>query len=168
MNMQLITNDMLVEKYGDMHNGIQVFSKGRPVGYLSDLRMAYSKDQSKRKKQKEYNNKVTEARRDAMPDAVNEALDYFKSHFSKYDCEVFINISQPNIHINECKCYIIIDPIYGLHRLGIHNPNKSADDMASEVGMNFKISNSNSPHHILINGLDYDAIVETITQLCLK
>lgn len=54
MNMQLITNDMVVTAFGDTTDGIRVFKKGRPVGYLTDLRVTLAKNLKKKVKQKEY------------------------------------------------------------------------------------------------------------------
>lgn len=164
MNMQLITNEMLVEKYGDRHDGICVYNGGKTVGYLTDLRIAFAKDQKKRKKQKEYNNQTTEKRRELMGYAVEEMKQYLETHLCKYGAEVMINISQPNVHLNGHKCYITVEPIYGAHRLGIQHASMTADEMANEV--EFKISASDAPHHILMNGLTPDDIVETIIKLC--
>jgi cellobiose phosphorylase len=165
MNLQLITNEMLVEKYGDRHDGISVYKGSRRVGYLTDLRMAYAKDNKKRKKQKEYNNKVTEARREAMPEAVNEMKEFLENQLAKHNAEVFINETQPNVHINGCKCYITVDPIYNKHRLGIYHPEMSSSDMADEIS-GFTISKSDSEHHVLWNSMTRDDIVETIIKLC--
>ncbi|BBC78293.1 inhibitor of host transcription [Escherichia phage EcS1] len=167
MNMQLITNEMVMAQYGDRHDGISIFKGSKTIGYITDLRIAMARNLSKRKKQKEYNNKVTEARRDAMPDAVEEMKSFLENQLGKYGAEVFINISQPNVHLSGNKCYIIVDPIYGNHRLGIQHSRLTADEMASMVETCFKISASDSPHHILINNMTQDDIFETIVKLCL-
>lgn len=166
MNMQLITNEMIVNAFGDRHDGIQVFKNNKSVGFLTDLRVTLARNFKKKLKQKEYSNRVAEARRDAMPDAVQEMLEFLENQLSKYDARVFINETQPNVHINDCKCYIIVDPIYGKHRLGIYNPNKEASEMAEEVEQCFKISSSDALHHILINSMSRDDIVEAIVKLC--
>ncbi|AWD90387.1 inhibitor of host transcription [Erwinia phage Cronus] len=166
MNMQLITNEMLVEKYGDRHDGICVFNGGKTVGFLTDLRTAFAKDQKKRRKQKDYTDRVTEARRDAMPEAVNEMKEYLENQLAKYDADVFINLTQPNVHLNGHKLYITVDPIYGKHRLGIMHASMSSSELAEEVDTCYRISYSDSPRHILINGIEKDAIVETIIKLC--
>ncbi|ANA49564.1 inhibitor of host transcription [Salmonella phage vB_SnwM_CGG4-1] len=165
MNLQLITNEALVEKYGTHHDGISVFKGSRRVGYLTDLRKAFAADQKKRKKQKEYNNKVTEARQEAMPEAVEEMKNFLENQLTKYGAEVIINITQPNVLINDCKCYITVDPIYGKHRLGIHNPYMDSSEMADEI-QGFKVSQSDAPNHVLWNGLSQDDIVEVIVKLC--
>ncbi|QQG32164.1 inhibitor of host transcription [Citrobacter phage CkP1] len=167
MNLQLITNEMLVEKYGDRHDGISIYKGSRRVGYLTDLRISYAKESKKKVKQKEYNTKATEARRDAMPEAVNEMKVFLENHLSKFNAEVFINETQPNVHINDCKCYIIVDPIYGKHRLGIQHSSLDANDMASLVD-EFPISSSTAKHHVLWNSLSRDDIVEVIIKLCSK
>ncbi|MGZ7278213.1 transcription termination factor Alc, partial [Streptococcus pyogenes] len=68
-----------------------------------------------------------------MPEAVEEMRSFLDNHLTKYGAEVMINISQPNVHVNGCKCYIIVDPIYGKHRLGVSNPRLSASEMAEMV-----------------------------------
>lgn len=166
MNMQLITNEMLVAEYGDRHDGIYIYKGSRTVGFISDLRTAYAKNNKKRKKQKEYSNKVAEARREAMPEAVEEMKDFLENQLSKYDAEVFINISQPNVHLNGHKCYITVDPVYGKHRLGIIHASMNSSEMAEEVDTIYKLSPCDSDRQILINSIEKDAIVETIIKLC--
>lgn len=166
MNMQLITNEMVVAAYGDRTDGISVFKGTRRVGYLTDLRKDYAKNAKRKTTAKEYRNRRLEAVRDLMPDAVEEMKDYLENQLVKFDCTVFINQTQPNVHINNCKCYIIVNPITGKHRLGVSNPNKSASEMAEEVPACFKISASPAEHHILINNLEKDDIIEAIKALC--
>lgn len=167
MNLQTITNEMLVEKFGDRHDGISVYKGQRRVGYLTDLRQTFAKEGRKKTKQKEYNNKAAEARNEAMPESVGAMKLFLESHLTKYDAEVFINETQPNVHINGCKCYITVDPIYGKHRLGISHCEMTADEMASEIE-GFPISKSPSRSHILMNTLSQDDIIEVIVKLCSK
>ncbi|QOI66436.1 inhibitor of host transcription [Erwinia phage FBB1] len=166
MNMQSITNEMIVTKYGDRHDGIQVYKGNRRVGYLTDLRRDMFSAKKSRTKQKEYNNRVTEQRREAMPEAVNEMKEFLENQLSKLGAEVFINITQPNVHLNGHKCYITVDPTYGKHRLGILHKSMTASEMSEEVDSCYKISPCVSEHQILINSIEKDAIVETITKLC--
>ncbi|UVD32625.1 hypothetical protein ENTB43_204 [Enterobacter phage Entb_43] len=167
--LNLITAEELVEIYeGTHHDGIRIFKNSRPLGYITDLRVAYSRDQKRQKARKEYSNRVNEERAEKMPEAVEEMRSFLDNHLAKYGAEVMINISQPNVHVNGCKCYIIVDPIYGKHRLGVSNPRLSASEMAEMVDPCFKIQNSPAEHHILINGLSQDDIVQAIIKLCSK
>lgn len=166
MNMQLITNEMLVAKYGDRHDGISIYKGSKRVGYITDLRTAFAKDNKKRKAQKEYSNKVAEARREAMPEAVEEMKDFLENQLSKHGADVFINISQPNVHLNGHKCYITVDPVYGKHRLGIIHASMDSSEMAEEVDSLYKLSPCDFDRQILINSIERDAIVETIIKLC--
>lgn len=163
-----ITGDELVEIYeGTHHDGIRVFKGQRQIGYITDLRVAYSRDQKRQKARKEYTNRINEERAEKMPEAVNEMVDFLKNNL-RMPADVMINISQPNVHVNGCKCYIIVDPMHGKHRLGVSNPNRTASEMALDVDSSFKIQKSPAEHHILINGLSQDDIVEHIRKLCSK
>lgn len=167
--LNLITAEELVEIYeGTHHDDIRVFKGSRPLGYITDLRIAYSRDQKRQKARKEYTNRVNEERAEKMPAAVDEMVSFLDSHLTKFGAEVMVNISQPNVHVNGCKCYIIVDPIYGKHRLGVSNPRRSAAEMAEDVDTCFKIQNSPAEHHILINGMSQDDIVQAIIKLCSK
>ena len=163
-----ITANELVEIYeGTHHDDIRVFKGQRPIGYITDLRVAHARDQKRQKARKEYTNRINEERAEKMPEAVNEMVDFLKNNL-RMPADVMINISQPNVHVNGCKCYIIVDPMYGKHRLGVSNPNRTASEMALDVDSSFKIQESPAEHHILINGLSQDDIVEHIRKLCSK
>ncbi|WQN07485.1 transcription terminator [Escherichia phage vB-Eco-KMB23] len=166
MDLQLITTEMVVEAYGDTTDGISVFKGNRRVGYITDLKKDLAKQVKRKTTIKEYRNRRLEQARDMLPDAVEEMKVFLENQLAKYDCDVFINQTQPNVHINSCKCYIIVNPLTGKHRLGISNPNRSASDMAEDVAACFKISKSPAEHHILINGLSQDDIIEVIKTLC--
>ena len=161
-----ITTDELISTFapGGSTDQIRIFAaNGRPVGYITDLRVILNRKQSTRAKQKEYSNKVTEERREKMPDAVEEMREFLENNLT--DAKVFVNISQPNVWINGCICYITVDPIYNQHRLGIGHPHLTENDMASMV-QGFRVSNGGSEHHILWNGLSRDDIIETIKKVC--
>lgn len=167
MNMQLISNDMLVEAYGTRHDGIYVYNGMRIVGFLSDLRKKFASDKKSQQKQKEYRNKKSEERREALDESVPLMVEFLTNNLTKYDAEVFINQTQPNVKMNGCTCYVVVEPLTLQHRLGIKHPRMSQCDMASEVE-GFRISASDHENHILLNGLSQDDIVETIIKLCSK
>lgn len=166
MDMQAISNDQIVEHFGDRHDGIFVYKGLKTVGYLTDLRIALSRKASLKLKQKEYSNKVNEERNEKMPEAVEEMREFLDNNLSKFGCEVFVNITQPNVHVNGCKCYIIVDPIRGKHQLGIMHRELSYDLMAAEIP-GFSCSNTNSTRHILFRGMSKDDLIETIKKICL-
>lgn len=165
MDLQQITNETVVAAFGDRHDGIWVYKGSKKVGYLSDLKTALSRSASKQSKQKEYNDRISEERREKMPEAVQEMKSFLESYLANTGAEIFINISQPNVHINGHKCYIIVDPIYEKHQLGIMHKNMTYDDMASEIP-SFSCSSSTSRNHILFRGLSSDDIINTIFKLC--
>lgn len=167
--INLITPEELIEIYeGTHHDGIRIFRGNRNLGYITDLRVAYSRDQKRQKARKEYTNRINEERAEKMPEAVEEMRSFLDNHLTKYGADVMINISQPNVHVNGCKCYIIVDPIYGKHRLGVSNPRRTASEMAEDVDTCFKIQASPAEHHVLINGMSADDIVQAIIKLCSK
>ena len=77
--------------------------------------------------------------------------------------EVFINQTQPNVHINGCKCYITCGS-GGKHRLGIVHAEASFDDMQQLAGV--KGTPSTSKKHILFNNLTFEEICNMIKLLC--
>ncbi|QPB12375.1 inhibitor of host transcription [Providencia phage PSTCR6] len=167
MNLQSITNEQLVEAYGTHHDGIYVYNGKKTVGFITDLRIAYGRKQKTRTKQKEYSNRINEKRRDAMPEAVEEMKQFLESHLAKYDAEVFINITQPNVHINGHKCYIIVDPIYQKHSIGIMHASMNYDEMAAELP-GYNVQPNSSRNHILVRSIERDLLLEIILQLCKK
>ena len=98
--MQLISNEMIVDVYGDRHDGIYVYKGSKNVGFLTDLRKKLASDNKLKTKQKEYRNKKSEERKEALHESVPEMVDFLKNHLVKYDAEVFINQTQPNVHIS--------------------------------------------------------------------
>ncbi|ANM46492.1 inhibitor of host transcription [Morganella phage vB_MmoM_MP1] len=160
-----ITNEMVVAKYGDNTDGIFVYKNGRSVGYLTDLRIAYHKKVRTNKKQKEYSNRINERRKEEMPDLVEATKEFLENHLAKYDANVFVNISQPNVHMNGNKCYIICDPIGQKFQLGIYHTTYDYNYMSDEFP-GIKCSPSSSSHHILFRGLERDDILEIIKKLC--
>ncbi|WMU95662.1 hypothetical protein [Escherichia phage pEC-M719-6WT.2] len=166
MDMQLISNEMIVNEYGDRHDGIYVYKGTKKIGLMTDLRKKLASNKKLKAKQKEYRDKKSEERKEALHESVPEMVDFLKNHLVKYDAEVFINQTQPNVHINGCVCYVVVEPLTLQHRLGIKHPVLTQDDMADEVGNQFRISASDSTNHILLNGLSQDDIVEVIIKLC--
>ena len=164
--MNNITIDQIVSKYGTHHDGISVFDHRKRVGYITDLRQCIYRNITKNMKQKEYSGKATEKRREAMPDAVMEMKSFLQDQLTKYGAEVFINISQPNVSLNGHKIYVIVDPIYGKHRLGIMHNYLTYDEMAAELDNSYSVVSNASRNHLLINSIDQDGIVEVVLKLC--
>lgn len=164
MDLQTISNSDLVNKYGTSTDGIFVYNGNSKVGYLTDLRISTAKSESKRLKQKEYTNQINELRAERMPEAVQEMCMFLESYLTKFGANVFINISQPNIHLNGVKYYVIVDPIYGKHSLGVLHPTLTFGDMAIIIDKNASPSQSNN--HILFRSLDQDEIINVVLKLC--
>lgn len=166
MNMQMITNEMIVKAYGDSTDGIQVFKGSRAVGYLTDLRVTMARNAKKKIKQKEYSTRYTEEKREAMPEAVNAMVEFLQNNLSKYDANVFINISQPNVKIDGITFYLICDPLGDkTNRLGISSPYHTSEELCV-MFETYKIQCEN-PKTVLINSLSRDDIIEIINK-CLN
>lgn len=164
MNLQLISNDMVVAEFGDRHDGISVYKGQKRVGFLSDLRLTLGRKAAAKVKQKAYSTKQTEERREAMPQAVEAMVEFLTNNLPK--AEVFINITQPNVHIDGHKFYIICDPLTDkFNRLGIVHSELSSDEVAALIDNSHKVQ-SESAKHVLVNGLSRDDIIEVIKKLC--
>lgn len=169
MNMQTISNDAVVAQYGTHHDGIFIYDGTKKVGFITDLRRNIASNQKTKAAQKKYSTRKTEERREAMPAAVEEMLEFLSNQLSKLGAEVFINISQPNVHLNGHKIYVICDPLTNTYnRLGIQHKEMTACEMAEEIGASYKVQTDSSPKHILVNNLSRDDIVEVIKKLCSK
>lgn len=163
---QITANDLIAAfAPNGSTDDIRIFNeKGRAVGYITDLRIKFDQKHRASKKQKEYNNKITEERREKMPEAVNEMVEFLSNNLQG---EAFINISQPNVKINGCTCYITVDPMYdNQHRLAIMHRELTTVEMIDMV-KDFRVSSGNtSDRQVLFNGLTRDDIVETIKKVC--
>lgn len=166
MNLQLISNDMIVAEYGDRHDGISVYKGQKRIGFLSDLRLALGRKSAAKVKAKAYSSKQTEERREAMPQAVDNMVEFLTNNLP--NAEVFINITQPNVRIKGHKFYIICDPLTDKYnRLGILHGELTSDEVAMMIDNSHKVQ-SESARHVLVNGLSRDDIVEVIKKLCSK
>lgn len=164
MNLQLITNDQIVAEFGDHHDGIFVYKGEKKIGFLSDLRLKLGRKVAQKIKQKAYTTAQTEERREAMPQAVEEMIEFLTNNLP--NAEVFKNITQPNVHINGHKFYVICDPLTDKYnRLGIHHSEMDADEVAMLIDTSHSIS-TESGKNVLVNGLSRDNIVEVIKTLC--
>ncbi|AHY25207.1 inhibitor of host transcription [Pectobacterium bacteriophage PM2] len=164
MNLQLITNEMVTAEFGDRHDGICVYKGNKNVGFLTDLRVTLGRKSSKKLKQKAYSTKLTEERREAMPGAVESMVEFLSNNLP--GAEVFINISQPNVHIDRSKFYIICDPLTDkFNRLGIMHQTLTSEEISEMIDNSHKLQ-SESARHVLVNGLSRDDIVEIIKKLC--
>lgn len=164
MNLQAITNEMVVAEFGDRHDGIYVYNGSKKVGFISDLRLTLGRKVSQKLKQKAYSTKQTEERREAMPQAVDNMVEFLSNNLP--NAEVFINITQPNVRIDGHKFYIICDPLTDKYnRLGIMHSELSSDEVAALIDNSHKVQ-SESARHVLVNGLSRDDIIEVIKKLC--
>lgn len=164
MNLQAISNEMVVAEFGDRHDGISVYKGQKRVGFISDLRLTIGRKAAAKIKQKVYSTKQTEERREAMPQAVASMVEFLSNNLP--NAEVFVNITQPNVRIDGHKFYIICDPLTDkFNRLGIVHSELSSDEVAALIDNSHKVQ-SESAKHVLVNGLSRDDIIEVIKKLC--
>lgn len=148
--VQTLTPEVLVEMFGDTSDWYSVLKNGKRVGTFADLRKQVLNEQARKGKIKLY-----------REDNIIEMEKFLGERIK--DAEVFINRSQPNLHINGCKCYITCSHT-GKHRLGILHATMTFDDMQQLAEIKGVPSTSN--RHILFNNVDNDQIVDLINLLC--
>ncbi len=154
-----LTAEVLTEIYGDSADWCSVFKNGKRVGYFADLRKEYLKTQAlcdKKEKQKFHADLLKN-------DSIKDAKKYFEENIK--NGEVFINRTQPNVHINGCKCYIICGPTEYI-QLGIMHSELTFDEMQQIAGIEGRPSTSK--RHILFDALKYDQARDLINLLCGK
>ena len=148
--MQSLTPEVLTTLFGDSSDWYSVHKNGKRVGSFSDLRKKVLDEQARQSKTKIL-----------REDNILEMEKFLGERIK--NGEVFINRSQPNLHINGCKCYITCSHT-GRHRLGILHATMTFDEMqqlAETIGVP-----SVSNRHILFNNVDNDQIIELISLLC--
>lgn len=152
-----LTPEVLVTIYGDSSDWCSVFKNGKRVGYFSDLRKDYLKKQAL-KDQAEKRKFHAELMKD---DSIKSAKKFFEENLK--DAHVFINETQPNVHINGSKCYIICGPTSKV-RLSLLHSELSFDEMINLTGRDAKPSTSK--RQALWDNLEYEEALEIITTLC--
>lgn len=164
MNLQAITTEMLIAEYGDRADDFYIWKGNKRIGFINDLRLTLGRKVAQKIKQKAYTTKQTEERREAMPGAVQEMVEFLTNNLP--NAEVFINITQPNVHINGHKFYIICDPMGDKYnRLGINHSELDENEVASLIDNSHSVT-TEAGKNILVNTLSRDNIVEIIKTLC--
>lgn len=154
-----LTPEVLTEMFGDSSDWYSVLKNGKRVGSFADLRKRVltaqaQKDKAERAKLLAALNK---------DDHIREARMFFESEIK--NGEVFINQSQPNVHINGCKCYIICGNGYAI-RLGILHATMSFDEMQQMAGRKGKPNKAKN--HILFDNITLEEGKDLINLLCGK
>lgn len=154
-----LTPDVLVEMFGDSQDWYSVLKDGKRVGSFSDLRKKVLKKQELQDKA-ERQRFLAGLNKD---DNIREAKKYFEGRIK--NGEVFINETQPNIHINDCKVYIICGSSPKI-RMGILHNEMTFDDMQQISGLEGKPTTCN--RHILFDGLTLEDAADLIDLICGK
>lgn len=156
-----LTAEVLTKMFGDSCDWYSVLKNGKRVGTFSELRGKVLKAQAaaelkeKQKVAQSIQNKVD------TKVSIKLAKEYFETEFKS--AEVFINRTQPNIHINGCKCYIICGPTKKI-RLGIMHHTKTFDEMIQEAGL--EGTPNMSKNHVLFDRLTLEDAKDLIKLLC--
>ena len=155
--MHQLTPDVLVEIFGDSKDWMSVLKNGKRVGTFSELRKRVLDAQAR--KDKDESRKVLAAI--MKNDNIAEAKKYFESNIK--NAEVFINQTQPNVHLNGSKCYIICGSTEKV-RLGIMHAEMTFDEMQNATGLEGKPNSSK--RHILFDNLTHEEARDIILTLC--
>lgn len=158
--MHTLTPDVLVEMFGDEKDWYSVLKNGKRVGSFSDLRKLVLKRQTlaDQKERKKFHDSLM------LSDNIREAKKFFEDRIK--NGHVFINETQPNIHINGCKVYIICGATPKI-RMGILHKEHTFEDMLIASGRE-KAKSTTSKRHILFDGLDFEEAADLIDLLCGK
>ncbi|ADG60122.1 inhibitor of host transcription [Acinetobacter phage Acj9] len=160
---QSLTQEVLTKMFGDSSDWYSVLKNGKRVGSFADLRKAVlDKQERDRKKAKRAEEQSTLNKHNTKR-SIEDTKRFFESSIK--NGKVFINRTQPNIHINDCKCYIVCGPTNKI-RLGIMHHTKSFDEMQNEAGI--KGLPNMSKNHILFDNIDLDEAKALIDLLCGK
>ena len=157
-----LTTEVLVEMFGDSSDWYSVLKNGKRVGSFSDLRKAIIKRQEKEASKLKQKREQSELNKSNTVRSTSDAKRFFESELK--NAEVFINRTQPNIHVNNCKCYIVCGPTDKV-RLGIKHHTKTFDDMLQEASIP-GLPNAD-PNHILFDNLSLDDAKDLIKLLCI-
>lgn len=157
--VQSLTPDVLVQIFGDSKDWCSVFKKGVRVGTFSELRGKVLKKQALADSAEKRKFHAALMKNDV----IKETKEFFGKEFK--NAEVFINRTQPNIHLNGHKCYIICGSGQAV-RLGIHHAELTFDEMVQLSGREAK-PNTN-PNHALFSNLTLEDAKALINTLCGK
>ena len=156
---QTLTQEVLTKMFGDSCDWYSVLKNGKRVGSFVDLRKAVLKRQEQADKA-ERAKMLSALNKD---DNIREAKLFFEREIKNGEC--FINKSQPNVHINGCKCYIICGNS-GKIRLGVMHSTMTFDEMQQMAGRPGKPNASKN--HILFDNITLDEAKDLINLLCGK
>lgn len=159
--MHELTSDVLTQLFGDSSDWCSVFKNGKRVGTFAELRAKVIASQKRADHKAKQLAAQSILRKDETKQSVKNAKEYFETEFK--DANVFINRTQPNIHINGCKCYIICGPTTKV-RLGIMHHTKTFDDMIQEAGI--EGTPNESKNHVLFDRLTLEDAKDLIKKLC--
>ena len=157
-----LTTEVLVKMFGDTADWYSILKNGRRVGTISDLRAAVLKRQEQEVKKLKQSKAQSELNKSNTVRSISDAKRFFETELK--NAEVFINRTQPNVHINNCKCYIVCGPTSKV-RLGVKHHTKTFDDMLQEAAIP-GLPNAD-PNHILFDNLSLDDAKDLIKLLCI-
>lgn len=156
-----ISNDQVVEAYGDHHDGIYIYKNNRKVGFITDLKIKLDKEKRTKTKVKANSARLTkESHENALI-----LCDDLTTHLAPYDAEVFMNICQPNIKVAGSTLYIIAGAFGKPHRMSVMHPNLEFDDLAIYFSDYSMTGGATSKNSIMLNNLEIDDIVSIVKKL---
>ncbi|UJH94760.1 host transcription inhibitor [Acinetobacter phage vB_AbaM_DLP1] len=151
-----LTPEVLVEMFGDDKDWCSVLKNGKRVGYFSDLRKEVLKRQAlaDKKERKKFHDSLM------LNDNIRETKRFFEDRLK--NAHVFINETQPNVHLNGSKFYIICGATPKI-RLGVTHKDLTFDEIVQLAEREAR--QSTSPRHALFSNLDLEEAAQLIELL---
>ncbi|AZU98633.1 hypothetical protein [Acinetobacter phage AbTZA1] len=154
-----LTEDVLVEMFGDSKDWCSVFKDGKRVGYFADLRKEVLKRQTlaDKKERKKFHDSLM------LNDNISETKRFLESRLK--NAHVFINETQPNVHLNGSKFYIICGATPKI-RMGVTHKELDFDQIVQLAEREAR--QSSSKRHALFSNLDLEEAAQLIELLAGK
>ncbi|AIA64827.1 inhibitor of host transcription [Cronobacter phage S13] len=151
-------------------DGIQVFNeKGRPVGYLTDLKIKFCQKSNAKVKAKASQKLRAAERKEIISDLVEEMILFLRSELRVGD--VFVNETMPNVDVNGERFYVIIgNSLDSSIRLNIRHKEFVADDFNDILvgGYTAKCHDETDIHNVMFSSLSKEDVAFIINQLADK
>lgn len=159
---QSLTAEVLTEMFGDSCDWYSVLKNGKRVGTFSDLRkqVLHKQTLADKAEKKKFHDQILKQK------TIKETFEYLVKHAPE-NAEVFMNETQPNIHMNGNKIYIICGPVERV-RMSITHKSLTFDEMQlliDHLGHSVR-TNKTAKTHISFDGVLAEQVFEILQILC--
>lgn len=157
-----LTAPVLTEMFGDDCDWYSVLKNGKRVGTFSELRakVLHKQQLEDKAERKKFHDKIMKQK------TIKETFDYLEQNAPK-NANVFMNQTQPNIHMNGHKVYVVCGPVEKV-RMSITHKSLSFDEMQlmiEHLGYSVR-SNKSAKTHISFDGVMPEQIFGILNILC--